>query len=91
MVVAVLTAAITAIIAVAVVAWLAIALVWWAAVIFVAFAVDGYLSGPGKRRSKPARKGAVGPGRQIRARESHPPLERRLARLDAMEHTLQRA
>jgi heat shock protein HtpX len=70
MIVALLTAAATAILAVAAVAWLAIAVVWWAAVIFVAFAVDGYLSGRRKPRTAPARKGAVGPGRQIRARET---------------------
>jgi len=78
MVVALLTAAATAILAVAVVAWIAIAVVWWAAVAVVGFAVDGFLSGRGKKRSKkPARKNFVGPGRQIRARET-------LARLAAL-------
>jgi heat shock protein HtpX len=77
MIVALLTAAATAILAVAAVAWLAIAVVWWAAVIFVAFAADGLLSGRRTQRTAPARKGAVGPGRQIRAREA-------LARLAAL-------
>jgi heat shock protein HtpX len=81
MVVALLTAAATAILAIAVVAWLAIAVVWWAAVIFLAFAVDGFLAGPGKKRGKkPARKNFVGPGRQIRARDA-------LARLAALAGT----